>query len=81
MDISELRRELRRVSNFNQSMKLNWPTTWNLAEVGNLTKFEASRVNSGQVMDFETSFEIYRNVSKYETASYPRVCARDVIKF
>ena len=36
---------------------------------GRLTKYDAFRVNSDQVMVFETWFKIHTNVSNFETAS------------
>ena len=38
-------------------------------EIGHLTKYDAFRVNRGQVMDLERLVEIHTNVSNFETAS------------
>ena len=38
-------------------------------EIGHLTKYDAFRVNSGQVMDLEIRVKIYTNVSNFEKAS------------
>ena len=37
--------------------------------IGHLTKFDAFRVNTDQVIDLETWFKIHTNVSNVETAS------------
>ena len=38
-------------------------------EIDHLTKYDAFRMNSDQVMDLETWFKIQTNVSNFETAS------------
>ena len=38
-------------------------------EIGHLTKYEAFRMNRGQVMDLEIWFKIHTNVFNLETAS------------
>ena len=38
-------------------------------EIDHLTKYDAFRMNSDQVMDLETWFKIHTNVSDFETAS------------
>ena len=52
-------------------MNTNWHTSWNLIEVGYLTKLEASRVNRDQIMDLEISFEIHTNISNWDR-SFPQ---------
>ena len=41
----------------------------NHVEIGHLTKYDAFRVNRGQVMDLEIRFKIHTNVSNFEKAS------------
>ena len=38
-------------------------------EIDHLTKYDAFRMNSDQVMDLEIWFKIHTNVSNFETAS------------
>ena len=38
-------------------------------EIGHLTKYDAFKVNSDQVMDLEIRFKIHPNVSNFEKAS------------
>ena len=38
-------------------------------EIGHLTKYDAFRVNRGQVMDLEIRVKIHTNVSNFEKAS------------
>ena len=40
-----------------------------LIEIVHLTKFDAFRMNRGQVVDLQTWFKIHTNVSNFETAS------------
>ena len=40
-----------------------------LVEIGDLTKYDAFRINRNQVMDLEIWFKIHTNVSNFETAS------------
>ena len=43
-------------------------------EIGDLTKYDAFRVNRDQVVDLEIWFKIHTNVSNFETAS-PKIIA------
>ena len=68
MAIPKLRRELERVSKFNQSI------IWHHYMKGRvescyLTKFYAFGINRDQVMDLETWLQIHRNVSSVKTVS------------
>ena len=38
-------------------------------EIGHLTKYDAFRMNRGQVMDLAIRFKIHTNVSNFEKAS------------
>ena len=38
-------------------------------EIGHLTRFDAFRLNRGQVMNLQTWFKIHTNVHNFETAS------------
>ena len=62
--IPKLRRELERVSDFNQS--INWHHYMkDRVESSHLTKFDAFRVNRDRVIDLETWFKIHTNVSNH----------------
>ena len=66
--VPKFRRELGRLSNFNQS--INWLHHLKVhVEIGHLTEYVALRVNRDQVMDLEIWFKIHTNVSNCETAS------------
>ena len=66
--ISELRRELGRVSNSNQS--INWHHhIKGHVEIGYLTKIGALKLNRDQVMTLEIWLKIHTNVCNFVTAS------------
>ena len=59
--ISELRRELGLVSNFNYSINSHYHIKGHV-EIGHLTKFGALRLNKDQVMTPKTWLKIHTNV-------------------
>ena len=68
MAISELRRELGRVSNLNKSINGHHHIKGHV-EIGHLTKFGALRLNRDQVMTLETRLKIHTNLCNLVTAS------------
>ena len=66
--ISELRRELGRVSNSNQSINSDHHIKGHV-EIAFLNKFGALKLNRDQVMTLETWLKIHTNVCNFVTAS------------
>ena len=67
--ISQLRRELERVSNFKLIDKLTPPYKLGHVGIGYFTKFDALRLNRDQVMTLETWLKRCTNVWNFATAS------------
>ena len=66
--VPKFSRGLGRVSIF------NWSINWNHhmkdhVEIGNLTKYDAFRLNRDQVMNLEIWFKIHTNISNFDKAS------------
>ena len=68
--IPELRRELGRLSNLNQSINCRHHMKDDI-EIDHLFKFDAIRSDRDQVTDLKTLFKIHTNISNFE-AGYPK---------